>query len=106
VAELPSTVRIGYRDFEIIEWSREEADGRKQNGMCDVDEGKLCVCSAMGPQKTAEVLLHEVLHAAWHAGNLAGKEAEERAVSGLAPQLAQIWRDNPRLVEFVTASLA
>ena len=46
-----------------------------------------------------DTLLHEILHVIWRLGQLKDvKETEERVVSVTASYLAQIIRDNPKLI--------
>lgn len=52
----------------------------------------------------AETLLHEALHCVWHQTSLSvdHSEAEEVAVTALAPLILQLLRVNPDLVAFLT----
>lgn len=60
---------------------------------------------SIAPARQAEVLLHEVLHAAWFAAAIPEKPTEEVAVTGLARSLAQVIRDNPELLGALVAGL-
>lgn len=53
----------------------------------------------------AEVLLHEVLHCAFWFGCIEDKDDEERTVSILSNVMAQVWRDNPDFVAFMSKCL-
>lgn len=99
---LPTSVRVGYRDFQIVDWDEKAASAAGRLGECDLQHGIIRVCQAYGMQSGCNTLIHEVLHAAYASARLGNKEPEERVVSCLADQLSQIWRDNPGLVTFVS----
>lgn len=101
--KLPSSVRVGFRDFEIV-----GLDHMDENnfGDCDVNKSVIRICTNFTGPRVANTTIHEVLHAAWSSARLGNKEGEERVVTHLADQLTQIWRDNPELVAFISASLA
>lgn len=102
---LPKSIRVGYRDYTVIDWQREDAEGAARFGECDKNRAIIKVCLDYGPAKSANTLLHEVLHAAYMAGRLNDKEPEEKVVSVLSDQLSQIWRDNPEFVAFMSTAL-
>lgn len=97
-------VRVGYLDFVVESWKPAFASASYRLGECDRDNAVIRVRSDLGRQVKAEVFLHEVLHACYHIGCLSGDD-EEKIVSIFAKQLAQVWRDNPDMVEFLSASL-
>lgn len=101
--KLPETLRIGYRDFTVEAWAKPPIEVA---GECDTNWGAIKVDTQYGPERTAEVLLHEVLHAAYRNGGIEQGDSEERVVTILANQLSQIWRDNLDLVTFMSESLA
>lgn len=99
---LPTKIKIGYRDFIVVP----TLDRQDENfGDCDVNRGVIRVCTDYGPVRTGHTLLHEALHAAWASARLSDKETEERVVTGIGDVLAQIWRDNPDFVAFISESL-
>lgn len=103
--KLPTTIRIGWLDYSVEEWPALEALSDGKEGDCDKSNSVIRVCTAYGPVRSAEVLLHETIHACWDMGSLGSRESEERVATVLAKQLAQVWRDNPKLVAFVSAAL-
>jgi len=53
-----------------------------------------------------DTVLHELNHAVWAMGQLEGKaQTEERAVSVMATYWTQIFRDNPKLIKWITKNL-
>lgn len=103
---LPSTIRVGYRDYAILDLPWQGTDINERFGDCDVNHSVIRVSTAYGPVRAGNVLLHETLHAAYDAAHLTDKSKEEQIVTGLADVMSQVWRDNPDFVEFVTAALA
>jgi hypothetical protein len=106
VSELPKTIRVGHRDFAIENWDIQSASAEGRFGDCDNNNARIRVCTAHDAGKTVETLMHETLHACWNNGALGSKETEEKVVTVLAKQLAQVVRDNPEFVAFLTESLS
>src|SRR5688572_7820069 len=102
MAELPKRLQVGYLTYAVEQWAKSPPD---QCGECDNNWGIIKVDVQYGPQRTAEILLHEVLHAIYRNGAIEAGDEEERVVTILANQLSQIWRDNPELVTFLSESL-
>ena len=103
---LPTVVRVGYRDYAIIEWDRKDAASSDRYGECDKANAIIRVSTDYGALKAANTLLHEVLHACFDVAAIEGDDPEERTVTSLANVLAQVIRDNPDLVAYLTAALA
>jgi hypothetical protein len=101
--KLPATVKIGHLDFSIVLASAADIGAY---GDCNIDEQRIRIDQNLKPQTLAETLMHEILHAGWptHMKGTGGKE--EEVVSALSPNLAQIWRDNTVLIQWITHSLA
>lgn len=105
MAELPKSLRIGYRDYTVEWWPTRQADQEGKLGLCNRDEATIKIAEGYDSFLTAEVLLHEVLHAAYHMGCIDPSADEEKTVSILGNQMTQIWRDNPDFVTFMSDSL-
>lgn len=77
------------------------------DGHYDPSGERICVNPELPPARQRVVLLHEVLHVAWFYGGLSNffenTKQEEAIVDVLAKQLVPLLRENPRLVEFLTA---
>jgi hypothetical protein len=102
MTDLPSSVRIGFQDFTIDPYWETPAPA---NGEFRRDEGMIKYDSALPVQRVAATVLHEVIHGAWDMGRLGDGPDEEHAVTVLANQLAQVWRDNPELVAYLSEAL-
>lgn len=103
--DMPTKMRIGYRDYAVEVWPPNVACAARKYGECDSANSVIRIDTCYGPAVTAETLLHEVLHACYESGNIDGEDDEERTVSAMSKQLAQVWRDNPDFVAFMSEAL-
>lgn len=106
MTDLPQRIRVGYRDFTVRAISALEATAKDAFGECDLTLCEIRIRSDLAPQKAANTLLHETLHAAFYIGDLGAEDKQERIVTVLANQLSQVWRDNPELIAFVNERLS
>jgi cob(I)alamin adenosyltransferase len=102
---LPSSIKVGYRDFCVEEWAPSEAISSGRYGECDKANAVIRVTTIHGVDKAANTLIHEVLHACFDVAGIADEDAEERTVTHLANALTQVIRDNPDLVAYLTDAL-
>jgi hypothetical protein len=105
-AALPASVRVGYRTLAVEAWAHEEADTAGECGRFDTENDRILIDTAYGAATVAETLIHEVLHACYALGHVSEQDSEERTVAILSTQLAQVIRDNPDLVAFLSESLS
>lgn len=101
---MPATIKVGYRDYQVIDWSQAEGTAADAYGDFDRLSGVIHVRDDMPAAFTAEILLHEVLHAAYEMGELTAGDGEERIVSVFAKHLMQIIRDNPDLITYLNGA--
>lgn len=101
---LPESIRIGPFDFAVEEWPSQLASVAQRYGECDRINNVIRVRTDAPPQRQAEVLLHEVLHAVWECGACDTAD-EEKLCSIFGMSLAQVWRDNPAFVAFMSDAL-
>lgn len=106
MAELPKSVRVGYRTYRVEEWSPAQATAADAFGECDKVNGIIRIRSDLEQALKAEVLSHEIHHAAYFHGQLEPGDSEERVVSVMAVQMTQVRRDNPDWVAFESASFS
>lgn len=99
---IPTSIRVGYRDIAVEAYTTPNFD---RHGEYETSTGTIRLSMERPPQRLANTLLHEVLHAAWENTNLPAKAAEEDVVTSLANQLAQVWRDNPTLIAYLSETL-
>lgn len=105
MTDLPKSIRVGYRDYSIELWAANHAMSAGRYGECDKANAVIRIDVSYGAVKAASTLLHEVLHACCDVGQREDEDSEERTVSVLSNQLAQVWRDNPDFVAFMSDSL-
>ena len=106
MADLPKSIRVGYRDFAVEAWDPLAASGAACFGEFASMQGVIRLRADLPPQELANTLLHELMHAMHFTGGIRGGEkSEEDTVVILANQLAQVWRDNPEFVQFMSEAL-
>ena len=98
--DLPTAIRVGPYDFRITRVPKEAlqtgcfADCNTPTQVIRIDEivtGVLLV----------DCVLHELTHALWWTSGLDHEALEERAICSLSTGWVQVWRDNPRLLEWI-----
>jgi hypothetical protein len=94
--KLPASVQIGHLRVTVSPMTDRGTSRKHAVGWYDDERAEIEVLDTLTPQIKAEILLHEMLHCALAVANsgLDGEE-EERVVSGLAPVLLMMMRDNP-----------
>lgn len=95
----PVRVRIGYRPWRIEAWDPPAAQAHDALGECSFREQTIRVLRDLGPTKTANTLLHEILHAAFDLFGFDSVEgpSEEFLVGQTAGVLSQVMYTNPEL---------
>jgi hypothetical protein len=101
---LPSRVRVGPFDYRVEEWPSSAASAREMLGECDRVNLVIRIRTDIPRQQVAETFLHEILHAIWVVGSMyqAGDD-EEKLVTKLSINIFQVMRDNPDVMDFITA---
>lgn len=106
--KLPSSLRVGNYRFKVRGKPRAEMHRNNADGQFCAATSTILLDKEMDPVNLRDTLLHESLHAVLYAYGLGTmldleKEAEEKLVCGLAPALVALLRNNPLLVEALTA---
>jgi len=101
---MPRSIRVAHRDFEVVAWTKTAAEKDGARGDCREDPPVIRISTGMKPFDRAEVMLHEVFHACWRQLP-SDRVSEEAAVTVLAENFSQVWRDNPKLIEWISHSL-
>lgn len=100
---LPSSLRIGPFDVKVI--ILDQLDGDDDWG--EYLHGSLII-HIVSPQPTpshaADTVVHEINHALWRISNLRDSDDEERIVSALATGWTQVYRDNPKLIQWIASA--
>ena len=98
---IPASIRVGFCDFTVEALT----EPKKVLGDIEADHARIRIDVDRPAPMVATTLLHEVLHGAWYMANLPNKAEEEDVVTSLAYQIAQVWRDNPDLVAYLSEAL-
>ncbi|MDG4856409.1 hypothetical protein [Mesorhizobium sp. WSM4982] len=106
---MPATVVVGGLVYEVVKWSKADAEKAEAWGQCHKDDLRITIKEGLHIQQEARVLLHEVMHAAHMSGGVreldVTADAEERLVDVLTFQITAIIRHNPALVAYLQAAL-
>lgn len=116
-SDLPSTIRVGGVDFEVLLAGPEWRDGENVVGQFSPDTAQITLYGGLPRSRMADVLLHEVHHAVLWACNLdeslrlgnTGPDPgwpEEDLVTRATRAWLAVWRDNPGLYVFITNTKA
>ena len=104
---LPAKIKIGYKDFKVID-SRENTDPSNINfGSCDWKKGEIAIYNGGNEIVNVDTLLHEICHlllASPHLDFLSAKK-EERICEIMATGFTTVFRDNPQVLEFISKVL-
>ena len=98
---LPSPIKVGPYDYQVIHWDTSDASGHDKMGECNHCSQVIRVVTDRNPPVIVDTLIHELLHAAYYVGNFHEKAWEEYTVTTLSTQLTGIFRDNPHLLEWI-----
>lgn len=96
---LPSEVIVGPHRVPIVYKDRlGDDDACVVDGLFVPDDFHIEIRSGLRGSRTAEVLLHEALHALNTSVAFASEEDEERVVTTLASSLTKLAQDNPNFI--------
>lgn len=98
--ELPKTLKIGYRTYEVVPLSPPDFEMTDKYGWCDKINSRIYIYVSEQPMVTADTLLHEVIHATWTWMGLEERHDEEATATRLATGLINVFYENPDLLEF------
>lgn len=96
------TIRVGYRQYELKQWSDAELVTTDSYGQCDKQRAIIYYCTHLDNMLVADTLIHEICHAIWHEYNLQDTDAEERIVHSMGNGWTQVMHDNPELIKYLT----
>jgi len=71
-------------------------------GLCDKGRHTISLHPDQSPIRLRSTLVHELLHALCDLTGVDDDKAEERIVTVLAPALLELFRTNPRLIDWLT----
>lgn len=96
------SLRVAAFDVRIRVYDRLAAIGDQRYGSFSGVEQLITVDLAVRPQKVLDTLLHEISHAIFWAYGIEDADKEERIVSALGTAWAQVYRDNPGLLPWIS----
>lgn len=102
--DLPESVRIGPHDIKFGALSASES--KNNYGMFVPAEQTIRLNNGyVSGSMAVDTVLHEIIHAIFSVGTVQAKQGEEHIVSVVATYLAQIIRDNPKLVKWLQTTV-
>jgi len=106
--ELPKNVKIGYATYKIIDWDPEIADASGHFGMIRYAKREIKIDTSHGDIKTANTLLHEIIHGVHYSMSMSEVEkwGKEYLTCIHADGLMQVFLDNPKVVDVISAAIA
>lgn len=99
---LPSSIRVAAFDVAVVEWNHHAATAAGRFGEWSAIECCMRVDPTVNPMKVLDTLLHEINHAIYWSYGMEDEDKEERIVGTMATAWAQIYRDNPKLVSWIS----
>lgn len=103
--KIPKSVKIGYHDYQIVEWTSTEVELSDTWGQCDKNDKIIYICTDTNPKTVADIFIHECLHAIWEYFALDDTQDEEKAVSVLSSGLVDMFVSNPKVFAWVKQQL-
>lgn len=100
--KLPASAIIGHRNYSLAMWPTIEAKLEEARGVHYSHANTIKIADDLQPADAGEVMIHELLHACWRG---LPTNDEERIVTTLAENLAQVFADNPALVAWTMRKL-
>ncbi len=78
---------------------------RNFQGYTDHFAQTITIRDDMPRDSAQDTLLHEIIHCVWASTGMYQREAiaEEEVAASISPMLLQAFRDNPRVMEFLTS---
>ena len=91
-------IKVGHQQYKLI---RDDSIYIERGllGLCLKDEAKIVYAGGKPPDVVADTILHETMHAIWHAYVYRQEVEEEEAVTMLTHGLVQVMRDNKKFFE-------
>lgn len=96
-------MRVGYRPWRVEVLGPRSSHSRHAFGECSYPEQVLRVSTDLGPAKTCNSLLHEIMHATFDLSgyNEVVEPSEEFLVTSISNTLTQVMQANPELREWL-----
>jgi hypothetical protein len=105
---LPRRIKVGAYDWRI----KIDTEPSEDYGEANYDKAEITVWPAnhQSPERLVGTVIHELLHVIYENEQLAGagvvsREPEERIVGGFETGLVSLFRDNPKLLNWIKRGL-
>jgi hypothetical protein len=102
---LPKKVKVAGYDFGIVDWQPMKAEAADRYGECSAQELVIRIRTDKHISHTTNTFLHEITHAIYWAYGIRDEDKEERIVEMIGNGWAQVFRDNPDVLRFLSESL-
>ena len=101
--KVPKNIKVGKVDYKVQPCTKHYATREKMYGCIHYGDEKILFSEGLNKTDTADVLLHELLHAINNEYNIryTSKRAQELVVNRLSTKLIHTLRDNPQLLEWL-----
>ena len=104
--QVPTSIKIGYRDYKLEEWKQTVATANEAQGQFFQKEGIIGYVADEKGVSHANTILHEVLHAIIYQWNIDLEEKEEeKLVNGIANGLTTVFVDNSELMDYLKTKI-
>ena len=101
----PTKIKVACYDIDIIDFTPHESAIKARFGEFSCLENCIRLDPSITRINQIDTLLHEINHAIYWAYGIDDADKEERIVAAFATAWTQVFRDNPALLDFITASL-
>jgi len=106
VAALPESIRVGPYDFTLEAMTPSKQHTEDATGYFAYAELKIAFeAYPISAAYAVDTLLHEINHAIYFTYGIKSEDDEERTVSTLSTGWAQVYRDNPWLLDWIKKAL-
>lgn len=99
--KLPEKVKVAGHSIKIKDWHPHSASAASRYGEFSANEMEIRLDMSMHPEKLLDVFLHELYHAVFWTYGLLDEDKEERICSQMSTGMAQVYIDNPDILQFI-----
>lgn len=103
--ELPKKVKVAAFDVAIIPYEEQRARVGEVFGEFSCVENVIRIDMSISPMQICETLVHEIAHSIYWIYSVDDSDEEERVVSVMSTGWMQVYRDNPKILEFISSTI-
>lgn len=103
---IPKKIKVGHVTYRTdVVAGLKGSCNEKLYGTMNHEKAVISIALGMNKDLEQEVVIHEILHAAMrnHPHNFLNIDQEESIVNHLGMQLMSVFKDNPKLMEYLLA---